>query len=264
LWGKFGQRTTLDSYEYINEWNRLLLNLTNDKIKTNSWHIINDSCVELRYTEDSDYHIEAEYISEITAVFTTANARIRLLTMMHWVHPSQIIYCDTDSVKILYDKTNPLHKYPSNDANDLPSTVKFGNGLGEWENECDEGEWIDEIVVAGAKSYCYKTNKGKIEIKQKGITLDLNNSNIFTFENIKNMVLNQLPKDEKGETVKHFSYDEANDKVLLTSEKRHQFTWNQKTKDIETRYLSRLVQSTLDGKRTVLNNYDTLPFGYEL
>jgi len=76
LWGKFGQRTTLDSYEYFNEWNRLLLNLTNDKIKTNSWHIINDSLVELRYTEDVDYHIEAEYISEITAVFTTANARI--------------------------------------------------------------------------------------------------------------------------------------------------------------------------------------------
>ena len=90
LWGKFGQRTTLDSYEYINEWNKVLLNITNTKIKTNSWHIINDKCVELRYTEDSDYHIEAEYISEITATFTTSNARIRLLSMMHWLHPSQV------------------------------------------------------------------------------------------------------------------------------------------------------------------------------
>ena len=25
LWGKFGQRSTLDSYEFITEWNRLLL-----------------------------------------------------------------------------------------------------------------------------------------------------------------------------------------------------------------------------------------------
>jgi hypothetical protein len=32
--------------------------------------------------------------------------------MMHWTRPSQIIYVDTDSVKILYDKTNPNHKYP--------------------------------------------------------------------------------------------------------------------------------------------------------
>ena len=96
--GKFGQRTTLDSYEYFDEWNRLLLNLTNDKIQTNSWHIINDGLVELRYTEDIDYHIEAEYISEVTAVFTTANARIRLMSMLHWLHPSQVIYCDTDSV----------------------------------------------------------------------------------------------------------------------------------------------------------------------
>ena len=51
--------------------------------------------------------------------------------MMHWLHPSQIIYVDTDSVKILYDKTNPNHKYPSNNAKDLPNNVKFGNGLGE-------------------------------------------------------------------------------------------------------------------------------------
>ena len=179
LWGKFGQRSTLDSYEYISEYNRLLLHLLNDKIKTNSWHIINDSCVEVRYTEDSDYHIEAEYISEITACFTTANARIRLISMMHWLHPSQIIYVDTDSVKILYDKTNPNHKYPSNNAKDLPNNVKFGNGLGEWEYELDEDDWIDEIVVAGAKSYAYKTKKGHIEIKMKGITLDRANANIL-------------------------------------------------------------------------------------
>ena len=59
LWGKFGQRTTLDSYEYINDWNRLLLNITNSKVKTNSWHIINSDCFRLIYTVHVDYHIEA-------------------------------------------------------------------------------------------------------------------------------------------------------------------------------------------------------------
>ena len=42
LWGKFGQRTTLDSYEYITDWNRMLLQINNDNVKTNSWHIINE------------------------------------------------------------------------------------------------------------------------------------------------------------------------------------------------------------------------------
>ena len=49
----------------------------------------------------------------------------------------------------------------------------------------------------------------------------------------------------------------------IKSEKRYQFTWNQKTKDIETRYISRTVQATMDSKRVIVGN-DTLPFGYDL
>ena len=56
-----------------------------------------------------------------------------------------------------------------------------------------------------AKSYAYKTNKGHIEIKMKGITLDRDNANIFTFERIRDMVLKE---------------------AKLKSEKRHQFIWN--------------------------------------
>jgi hypothetical protein len=75
--------------------------------------------------------------------------------MLDWLHPSQVIYCDTDSVFILYDKTNPLHKCPSNMATDLPKNVKFGNALGEWENEMEGHNYITEIVIGGATSYSY-------------------------------------------------------------------------------------------------------------
>ena len=57
------------------------------------------------------------------------------------------------------------------------------------------------------------TNKGKTVIKQKGITLDRANSNVFTFDNVKKIVL---------------------ENKILESEKRYQFTWNKLTKDIET------------------------------
>ena len=50
--------------------------------------------------------------------------------------------------------------------------------------------------------------------------------------------------------------------VQLESAKRHQCIWN-KNKDIETRHISRTTQSTLNSKRIVLDNHDTLPFGYE-
>ena len=78
------------------------------------------------------------YISEITAAFTIANARMRLYDLSSWLHPSHICYCDTNTVMFIYNKTNTLHNYPSNDAIDLPKSVKFGKGIGEWENEIKE------------------------------------------------------------------------------------------------------------------------------
>jgi hypothetical protein len=32
----------------------------------------------------------------------------------------------------------------------------------------EKDEWIDEMIIGGAKSYAYKTNKGKIEMRLKG------------------------------------------------------------------------------------------------
>ena len=98
-------------------------------------------------------------------------------------NPSNLIYCDTDSVIYVYD----------NNSDAL-------------------GDFIKEIVVGGAKAYSYVTDKGKIVVKQKGITLDRANSNTFTFEKVKSVVLNC---------------------DVLQSEKRHQFVWVQTTKDVE-------------------------------
>ena len=53
-------------------------------------------------------------------------------------------------------------------------------------------------------------------------------------------------------------------KLKIESEKRYQFTWNKSTKDIETKYVSRSVKSTMDSKIIILDNYDSIPFGYEL
>ena len=243
LWGKFGQRVCLDEYEFINDYNRLLCKLSNDKINTKTIHIINNNCVELRYNKQFDYEEEPEFGSEITAAFTTSNARIRLISMLHWLDKTQILYCDTDSVFFVYDSNNKNHKYPDNNMKDIPANVKFGESLGCWENEFkDKNEWITDFLCGGAKSYSYKTNKGKIDIKLKSITLDFQNSKIFTFDTIKNTIL---------------------DKSTLKSEKRYQFTWDNKTKNIETKFIDKTIRDTLDSKRLLTDNYYTLPFGYE-
>jgi hypothetical protein len=240
LWGKSGQRSSLSSYDFYYDFNKLLLKMNDETVKTKRWHIVNKNCVELRYENDMDVGVEAEYISEITAVFTTANARMRLYEMLDWLHPSQVLYCDTDSVMFVYDETNPEHKAPVNSPSN-PETIKFGNGLGEWEDEF-KGGWINELVIGGAKSYAYVTNTGKTVIKQKGITLDRANSSVVTFDSIKDMFLNN---------------------TTIETEKRFQFRWNNETKDIETKFVPKTIRSTLMEKRD-LSNYDTLPFGYSV
>jgi hypothetical protein len=40
------------------------------------------------------------------------------------------------------------------------------------------------------------------------------------------------------------------------------FTWNNKNKDIETKYISRAVRPTMDSKRAIIGT-DTLPFGFD-
>ena len=241
LWGKFGQNPSLESYEFIDSYNTLLRRMLDPKLDTKDIHIINDNCVEYRYVENNEMTAPPEFISEITAVFTTANARLRLYDLISWIHPSQLLYCDTDSCYFLYDETNPLHKYPSNDAKDLPKSVQFGDGLGQWEYDLKKDEWIDEMIIGGAKSYAYKTNKGKIEMRLKGITLDHANSLKISYEAFKKTIL---------------------EKTSIESESRYQFKWDSKEKQINTIYTSRTVQSTIDSKRVINNEYDTLPIGY--
>jgi hypothetical protein len=240
LWGKFGQRKNLSNYDFYYEYNKLLLKMHDSNTQNKTWHIVNNNCVELRYEEDDDIKIEADYISEITAVFTTANARMRLYDMLDWLDPSQILYYDTDSVFFIYNKKNPKHKKPENsDIN--PKTIRFGNALGDWKDEHDK-TWITEMALGGAKSYGYITNDKHIDIKQKGITMDRNNTEIVNLDSYRNMVLNHVP---------------------IKTPKRHQFRWSDTTKDIITKFIDRSIRSTINEKRKPIG-YDTYPFGYHI
>lgn len=40
LWGKFAQHPVLDSYEYINNGNRLIAKMCDAKVNINTWYII--------------------------------------------------------------------------------------------------------------------------------------------------------------------------------------------------------------------------------
>jgi len=225
--------------------------INNSNIIPQDWYIIHDNCVELRYNYKQDNTFEPEFISETTAAFTTANARVRLYNMLDWLDDDQNIYCDTDSCIFLYDPENPNYKDPKLHAKEAAVLgIEFGKGLGQWENEFkfdkeEDEEYITEICILGAKSYAYKTNKGKTVIKQKSVTLDMDNSDKFVFDAYK-----QIVHDEKE---------------CIVSADRFTFKWDEVTEHVITKYISRTIKSTAHEKRNIdpNNTLNTLRFGYE-
>lgn len=54
-------------------------------------------------------------------------------------------------------------------------------------------DYIEELVIGGAKSYSYKTKYGctkkdKVQVKQKGITLDMANDEVVNVDTMRDMV----------------------------------------------------------------------------
>ena len=71
----------------------------------------------------------------------------------------------------IYDRNNPLHVDPRETP---PPGVRIGNALSCWEADM-KGQYATHIVGAGVKSYACILNDGTIQMKQKGITLDVAN-----------------------------------------------------------------------------------------
>ena len=113
--------------------------------------------------------------------------------------------------------------------------------LGQWENELDGKDHITELVIGGAKSYGYKTGKGKVVSKQKGITLDKANNNVVHFDSMKGMILNGKP---------------------ITTQKMFQFKWDTCSKDIVAHYISKSTKST-SRERRQLDGYESKLFGFQ-
>ncbi len=233
----------MTEYDFYYDYNALIKKFINSEIIPQTWNIIDTNCVELRYLENGDTIIETDYISEITAVFTTANARVRLYKMMDWLDPSQVAYCDTDSVILRYDADNPQHKDPYNKDHSEDAKLKgleFGTGLGQWEDEFKGKDYITELVIGGAKSYAYTTASRKIVIKQKRNNIIRDNDTVVNFETFKKMVL---------------------DNIEIVSKPRHQFRWEEKSKkNVVIKYISKKIKATIGEKRELTDNYDTLPF----
>ena len=260
LWGKFGTRELMSEYTYVRSVKELWEITSDTKKKLTNFHIIHDNLVEVSYERNCDITDCADYVSPITAVFTTSNARVRLAKFLRVLHPSQLLYADTDSCYFAYNPKNENHINP--ETADLPKGVELGDGLGCWETELSDGV---RFCGCGAKSYAVDTKDPKNEtLKVKGLTIDFSNKDKITFEAMAKIAksINDIPIEQQQ---KLFIKKDLKKKEIpfIETNPRFKFNYNKKAKEITTtNNNTKLLQNTVGLKRFVKNNI-SYPYGYD-
>jgi hypothetical protein len=224
LWGKFGQRQNMGSTEYVTDVKRFYEILLDDRLDKIQINDINDTMLQISY-KYKDYYVENDFNTNIfIAAFTTANARLRLYETLDKLG-EVVVYYDTDSVVYIDDGKN---------------TIKTGCLLGEWTDELGKDVWIVDWLSTGPKSYCYKTNTDKVVCKIKGFTLNYETSKKIDSNSINNIL------EKKGSKI---------------STQYNRITRDTKTKELLNKIETKEFGFVYD-KRVVLENFDTIPFGY--
>ena len=165
------------------------------------------------------------------AAYVTAYGRLELYRHMEKLQ-SRLVYADTDSCILISPR----------DVRE--ETLPTGNALGDLTDELNAGEHIVEFVSGGPKCYAYRTSMGREKVTVKGITLNSRNSDIITFELLKEIVLGQ-----------------GRDAVQVVDPNR--FTRNLKERTIHTEPMAKKFRQVYTKRRLLSDNISTLPFGYK-
>jgi len=226
FWGKFGQRSDLRQTVFVSDFEELLE--LHHRPGTNNPEYIpvgpeDRERIMASFQPQASEAEAAAYVSPVIAAFTTANARLKLLSAMETVG-RDILYVDTDSIiYVTRDNSDPL---------------PVGVATGEFTSEVGAGVYIEQFCAGGPKNYSYKTNTGETGIKTKGVTITAGNKDLITHEALRNLVIVGGSVSVAGRQIR-------------------------RTKDLQvvTIDVSKEWQ-VCHTKRRVVGRFDTLPFGY--
>jgi len=223
LYGKFGQRANMSQTEFVTDPSRFYELLLDSRLEDVNLSYISEEMIQVTY-KFKEYYVKNDYNTNIfIALFTTANARLRLYEKISELGEA-VIYMDTDSI-MYYD--------------DGKNSVQTGDLLGEWTDELGGG-YIQKMLATGPKSYYYKTDKNEECTKIKGFTLH--------FANAENLNAETMEKLIDGEI----------ENVKVTNQ---QITRDKTTKQLVNKDETKTFSFNFD-KRIILKNYDTIPYGY--
>jgi hypothetical protein len=188
--------------------------------------------LQVEWCHEPTFVPENMHTNIFLAVMTTCAARLKLYDLLDQLG-DRVLYHDTDSAVLV---SRPGDQDPP-----------LGDYLGELTDEL-EGDYITEFVSTGPKSYAYTTSKGSEVCKVKGFTLNYTNSNFINFGTIKDMVIKYM--EDRNNPSNKISV--TNPKKICRDSKKRKLYSREENKDMKMVFT----------KRRLLNNYDTVPFGY--
>ena len=199
-----------------------------DRKQVDDFHILNDDVCMLSFDMKSEFVEDCPTSNVVIASFTTCWARLKLYSVLEHVG-GNCLYFDTDSVIFVEKKgeQNP---------------VQLGDYLGELTDELKPGNHIITFVGAGPKNYAFRESDGSETCKVRGFTLNHENSQLINFK-----------------TIRELQLDRPEDRIVLPPKNRiMRDKFNQTVSNREGERSYGLVYT----KRRVVDNFDTLPFGY--
>ena len=184
LWGKFGQKDNMPTTEYITDsskWFRMLRDNNAGKITLQNENLIDVNTMYVQYVSNETAKSSLNTTNVALAGFVTSQARLRLYKELYKLD-KRVIYCDTDS--IVYEHDDSKYNIPISDV------------LGGWELETKKNVHITEFVGFAPKSYAYRCDDGKVDVKCKGVTLHYNNKKNVNFDSLIDLVYGKVDKLE--------------------------------------------------------------------
>ena len=195
LWGKFVQCPRAQTQEFISSYEEYLKLWYNPQIDktTLMFRKIRKDFLEVRYSflgalrspMNTHYYLGGS---------CTAQARLKLTSMLRRIGKDRALYCDTDSAIYV--------QRPGDEV------IETGEALGQWSSELDDGVWGVQFMALAPKCYCLVYNEeGKVRekesalLKAKGVTMTVENHKVVHAASLRNIILNEVYGNKMTDTL---------------------------------------------------------------
>ena len=194
LWGKLAQDSYKDSKKMVfnyDDWMQdIILNPMIDQASL-KYRMMVGSSYMCYYSLQNEFAKENARVNIWMASAVTAWARTILHERMFEVGPENVLYCDTDSV-VFVKKRDDMTEYTA-------------RGLGNWTDETEEGDEIEQFLALAPKCYMkIERNNPTGSMKAKGVRMTVTNKEKTSQEVVASILEQELmyPEEDKEEPLR--------------------------------------------------------------